>query len=90
MKRIAIFASGNGSNFQAIVDAVKNDILHAKVALVICDKPGAYVIERAKKIYRTFLSNRRSLPIRRPMKRSSWKNWNNMKLILSHWRVTCG
>ncbi|MBL5766777.1 phosphoribosylglycinamide formyltransferase [Heyndrickxia sporothermodurans] len=49
MKKIAIFASGNGSNYQAIVDAVKNGALDASIELLVCDKPNAFVIERAKK-----------------------------------------
>jgi phosphoribosylglycinamide formyltransferase 1 len=49
MKNIAIFASGSGTNFQAIVDAVKNGIVPARVALLVCDKPGAKVIERAER-----------------------------------------
>ena len=49
MKNIAVFASGNGSNFQAIVDAIEAGILHANVSLLVCDKPGAFVIERAEK-----------------------------------------
>ncbi|WP_027410394.1 phosphoribosylglycinamide formyltransferase [Anoxybacteroides tepidamans] len=48
MKRIAIFASGSGTNFQAIVDAVKHGMLQAEIALLICDRPEAKVIERAK------------------------------------------
>jgi len=48
VKKIAIFASGTGSNFQAIVDAVKARCLHVEVALLVCDKPGALVIEKAK------------------------------------------
>ncbi|GAA0345072.1 phosphoribosylglycinamide formyltransferase [Bacillus carboniphilus] len=48
MKNIAIFASGSGSNFQAIVDAVKNGTLEANVELLVCDKPGAFVIDRAE------------------------------------------
>ena len=47
MKKIAVFASGNGSNFQTIVDAVQTGALKANLALLVCDKPGAYVIERA-------------------------------------------
>lgn len=47
MKKIAIFASGNGSNFQALVDASKNGELQAEVHLLICDNPNAKVIERA-------------------------------------------
>ncbi|MFD1359967.1 phosphoribosylglycinamide formyltransferase [Fictibacillus halophilus] len=50
MKRIAVFASGSGSNFQAIADAVENGTLKAEIQLLICDKPGAKVIERARKL----------------------------------------
>lgn len=48
MKNIAVFASGSGSNFQAMIDAVQEGRLDAKVNLLICDQPNAYVIERAK------------------------------------------
>ncbi|MFD1737918.1 phosphoribosylglycinamide formyltransferase [Bacillus salitolerans] len=47
MKRIAIFASGSGSNFQAIVDSVKAGSLQAEVSLLVCDQEQAKVIERA-------------------------------------------
>lgn len=47
--KIALFASGNGSNVQAIIDAVKNDRLNAVISYLVCDKPGAYVIERAQR-----------------------------------------
>lgn len=49
MKKIAIFASGNGSNFQALVDAKQAGKLRAEINLLVCDKPGAFVIERAEK-----------------------------------------
>lgn len=49
MKRIAIFASGNGSNFQAIVDAVKTGELKAEISLLVSDKPEAYCVKRAEK-----------------------------------------
>ncbi|WP_404349160.1 phosphoribosylglycinamide formyltransferase [Sutcliffiella horikoshii] len=45
--RIAIFASGSGSNFQAITDACRKGLLDATPALLVCDRPGAYVVERA-------------------------------------------
>lgn len=49
MKNIAIFASGSGTNFEAIVNAVENGIIKdAKVVLMVCDNKKAYVIERAK------------------------------------------
>lgn len=49
MKNVAIFASGSGSNFQAIVEAVKSGSLQANISLMVCDKVGAFAIERAKK-----------------------------------------
>lgn len=48
-KKIAVFASGSGSNFQAIADAIQAGRLEAEITLLVCDKPGAFVIERAKK-----------------------------------------
>lgn len=50
MKKIAVFASGSGSNFQAIAAAIENGSLHAEICLVVCDKPGAFVIERAERL----------------------------------------
>ena len=49
MKKLAVFASGSGSNFEAIQQAILNDeIKDAEIVLMVCDKPNAYVIERAK------------------------------------------
>jgi phosphoribosylglycinamide formyltransferase-1 len=45
---IAVFASGNGSNFQAIVDATQSGRINVNVALLVCDKPNAKVVERAR------------------------------------------
>jgi phosphoribosylglycinamide formyltransferase-1 len=46
---IAVFASGSGSNFQALLDAAASGKLSAAIKLLVCDKPGAYAIERANK-----------------------------------------
>ncbi|MBD8069652.1 phosphoribosylglycinamide formyltransferase [Bacillus sp. PS06] len=48
MKKLAVFASGSGTNFQAILDAVREGTLDAEITLLVCDKPGAKVIERAE------------------------------------------
>jgi phosphoribosylglycinamide formyltransferase 1 len=49
MKKIAVFASGNGSNFQVLLDAVNKGTLQAEISLLVCDRPGAFVIDRAEK-----------------------------------------
>ncbi len=46
---IAVFCSGNGSNFQAIVESVKSEKTEAHIALMLCDNPQAFALERAKK-----------------------------------------
>ncbi len=50
MKRIAIFASGSGSNFEAIASAALAGVISAEVALLVCDKPQAMAVERAQKL----------------------------------------
>ena len=49
MKKIAVFASGSGTNFQAFIDAVACDILQAEIVLLVSDKPDCMAVERAKK-----------------------------------------
>ena len=49
-RRIAIFASGEGSNFEAIVRACQQGRIGAECVLLVCDKPGAQVVERAKQL----------------------------------------
>jgi len=46
IKRIAIFASGAGSNAAKIIDHLK-DHSHIQVALIVCNKPGVGVIQIA-------------------------------------------
>ena len=48
-KRIGVLASGNGTDFQSIIDAVESGhIGNAEIALLVCNKEGAYCIQRAK------------------------------------------
>ena len=46
---MAVFASGSGSNHEAIAKACSEGLIDAEVVLLVCDKPGAYVLERAKR-----------------------------------------
>ena len=50
MKNLAVFASGTGTNFVAIAKACRDGILDARVAVMVCDKPGAAVVERAREM----------------------------------------
>jgi len=47
--KFVVFASGNGSNLQAIIDNVKKQHIIAELALVISDNPKAFALQRAEK-----------------------------------------
>jgi len=45
---IAVFVSGNGSNLQAIIDAVERREIKCVIALVVSDKKDAHALTRAR------------------------------------------
>jgi len=49
MKKLTVFASGQGSNFEAIFKKIKSKELKAHIALVVSNNPKAKIIETAKK-----------------------------------------
>ncbi len=49
MKRIAVLASGQGTNLQAIIDAAERKELAGKVVMVVSDCADAYALKRAEK-----------------------------------------
>ena len=48
MYHLVVFASGNGSTLQAIIDSIHNHELEAQIDLVVSDNANAYALERAK------------------------------------------
>jgi formyltetrahydrofolate-dependent phosphoribosylglycinamide formyltransferase len=54
-KRLAVFASGRGSNFRAILEQIHNGFIPAEVVLCITNNPTAGVIE---------IANSHNIPIR--------------------------
>ncbi|MBF0539031.1 MAG: phosphoribosylglycinamide formyltransferase [Nitrospirae bacterium] len=47
MLRLAVLASGRGSNFQAIIDARDSGALNVDIVCLLTDNPNAYAIKRA-------------------------------------------
>jgi phosphoribosylglycinamide formyltransferase-1 len=47
--RLIVLISGNGSNLQAILDAIQSGIIKAEISAVISNKRDAYGLERARK-----------------------------------------
>ena len=65
MKNIAIFASGNGSNFEAVATAAISGKINATISLLVCDKPEAKVISRAARLgIPTFVCSPKDFPNR--------------------------
>ena len=46
---VGVLASGRGTDFQSLVDAAARGELDATIAVLICNVPGAPVLERAKR-----------------------------------------
>jgi formyltetrahydrofolate-dependent phosphoribosylglycinamide formyltransferase len=49
VKRLAVFISGNGSNLQAIIDAVQAGELEAQIEVVVSNRRDAYGLVRAER-----------------------------------------
>ncbi len=49
MKRLVFFASGSGSNFQAVIDDVESGAINASIAGLISNKKNIQALERAHK-----------------------------------------
>lgn len=47
---VAVFASGNGSNFEALVHHSRKHAWADEIRLLFCDRPGAGVIGRAERL----------------------------------------
>lgn len=47
MKKIGVLVSGGGSNLQAIIDAVNQGQIDARIGVVISNKAGVHALERA-------------------------------------------
>ena len=62
-KKLAIFASGAGSNYDAIMNAIDAGSLDAEVVLLVCDRLDAKVIEKARRNQTpTFAFNPKNYP----------------------------
>ncbi len=81
---IAVFCSGNGSNFQAIADSVKHGEIKATISLMVCDNPEAFALERAKKAgIKSLLIERKNFSSKQEFEAETIKNLEkeNIELI---------
>ena len=81
--RIAVFCSGNGTNLQAIIDAVKREFIKANLALVVADNTEAYALVRAKKAnIQTFVLTKKGFKTREEYDKEVIKKLEEEKIDL--------
>lgn len=49
MKRLCVFASGSGTDFQSVIDGVNTGKIDGEIVLLVASRPDIYAVERAKK-----------------------------------------
>jgi phosphoribosylglycinamide formyltransferase-1 len=80
---LAVFASGFGSNFSAIVKAVKQNKIKVKSVILVCDQPEALVIKRAQKAkVRVVLIRRQDFSSRADFEEAIIQRLRNYKINL--------
>lgn len=80
---IAVFCSGSGTNFQAMVDAVKRGEIKANIALMVCDNPDAYALTRARNAgIKTLLVQIKDFPGKQAFEQEIIKNLEQEKVEL--------
>lgn len=83
MKNIAVFASGNGSNFQAILNAAQKGKIPADIKLLVCDNTEAYVLKRAQRAkIKAFIVDRRDFLNRKGLEEQILKKLRAEKIDL--------
>ncbi|MFA5059517.1 MAG: phosphoribosylglycinamide formyltransferase [Candidatus Omnitrophota bacterium] len=81
LKNFAVFASGHGSNLEAIIRAVKKGSIKARLALVVSDKSNAYALTRAKKAnIKTLVVSSENFPDRESFDREVIKHLKDEKI----------
>jgi len=92
--RLGILASGNGSNFEAIAQAIHNGQLNAQIQVVVYNNPEARVADRAQRWgIPTVLLNHREFPSREDLDRNIIQTFHEYEVtwgIMAGWmrRVT--
>jgi phosphoribosylglycinamide formyltransferase-1 len=63
MLRLAVFASGGGTNLQALIDACRSKVIDAEIVAVVSNNSRAFALERARRAgINTFHISRKKYP----------------------------
>jgi phosphoribosylglycinamide formyltransferase-1 len=92
MTPIALFASGRGSNFTAVYDAIKNGTLKAEIVAVVSDCEDAPVLEKARSfgLKTVFVPVERDRPVIERRRMHEEKILTSLQLLRPHFIVLAG
>lgn len=86
--KLGVMASGSGTNFEAIAEAIKNQQFNAKVQVLIYNNPGAKVVERAERFgVPTILLNHRKFKTRESLDHQIVENFQKYDV---EWVIMAG
>ena len=89
MKNIAGFASGRGTNFNAIAQAIKKGSLKVCLALLVCDNPGAAVLIKARSLgVKVFLVKRKDFMGKKDFEDAIIRELKNNKIDIKYVYIT--
>jgi len=91
LKHIVVFASGSGTNFQALIDAVESGKIDARIRGLVSNKTGIKALERARK-HRidTFVINPSSFETHKNYLRAlleKLRDWNTDLIVLAGYMI---
>ena len=89
MKKIAVFASGSGSDFQSVIDANEKDPF-CEIGLLVASKEGIYALERAQQHgIPAIVCRARDFASAEAFGEELIRNCMPAASIMSCWRVIC-
>ena len=90
-RTLGVLISGRGTNLQAIIDAIQEGRLDARIGVVVSNKAKVEGLERAQKTgIATSVIEHKAFPSREPLMSVCWKSCASTKWMSCAWPASCG
>ena len=89
-KRLALFASGRGSNGEALYKAMQEGLINGEFVVIITDHADAGIVERSKGWSIPLIAIERSHLIQsKPLNKLNWMLLSRIVSMVLCWQATC-
>ena len=89
-KRLALFASGRGSNGEALYKAMQEGLINGEFVVIITDHADAGIVERSKGWGTPLLLlNVVNLIQSKPLNKPNWMLLNRIVWMVLYWQAIC-